>query len=426
MTSAKPQPGRGRAWAIFAVASLGFVLSQFYRVSNTVISEDLMRDLGLTVEALSTLSAAFFYAFAASQIPLGLALDRVGPRRAIIPLSLAGLVGAGAFALAQGETAALWGRVLLGVGMSCNLMGALALLAAWFPPQVFATLSGLLVGVGYLGGLLAATPLAWLAQGWGWRWAFAAIAILHAAQTLMVVLVVRDRPAGGAFAELKRAKPWSGLGQVLHRPAFWVICLGTFFRYGCFAALMGLWAGPFLMGALGWTKLDTGHALATLTVAHIIGLPLTGGLSDRWLRTRKWVIAPALFASALLTWSLGGLERGAPWWAVHGLFALIGLASAPGQIMYAHVKDLVPAPVQGTAMTGINLFTMLGPAVVMQAAGWLVAARPDQLGDPAAFAPAWLFMAAGLALSGLVYLGLPDSRPAARPAPGPGAIDAKP
>lgn len=426
MTSAKPQPERGRAWAIFAVASLGFVLSQFYRVSNTVISEDLMRDLGLTVEELGTLSAAFFYAFAASQIPLGLALDRVGARRAIIPLSLTGLIGAAAFALAHGDGAALWGRILLGVGMSCNLMGALALLAAWFPPQVFATLSGLLVGVGYLGGLLAATPLAWLASGWGWRWAFIAIGILHAAQTLMVVLVVRDRPAGGAFTELKRAKPWSGLGQVLLRPAFWVICLGTFFRYGCFAALMGLWAGPFLMGALGWTKLDTGNALTTLTVAHIIGLPLTGGLSDRWLGTRKWVIAPALFASALLTWSIGGLERGAPWWLVHGLFALIGFCSAPGQIMYAHVKELVPGPVQGTAMTGINLFTMLGPAVVMQVAGWLVAARPDQLKDPAAFGPAWRFMAAGLAVAGLFYLFAPDSRQARRGGVRAGAIDAKP
>ncbi|MFH1060714.1 MAG: MFS transporter [Pseudomonadota bacterium] len=426
MTSPTSQAQRGRAWAIFAVASLGFVLSQFYRVSNTVISEDLIRDLGLTVEDLGTLSAAFFYAFAASQIPLGLALDRVGPRRAIIPLSLAGLVGAGAFALAHDNGVALVGRVLLGIGMSCNLMGALALLAAWFPPQVFATLSGLLVGVGYLGGLLAATPLAWLASGWGWRWAFAAIAILHAAQTLMVVLVVRDRPAGGAFTELKRAKPWSGLGQVLYRPAFWAICLGTFFRYGCFAALMGLWAGPFLMTALGWSKLETGNALTTLTVAHIIGLPLTGNLSDRWLGSRKWVIAPALFASALLTWSLAGLQDGAPWWAVHGLFALIGFASAPGQIMYAHVKELVPGPVQGTAMTGINLFTMLGPAVVMQAAGALVAARPHELGHPAAFAPAWLFMAGGLVLAGLAYLALPDSRPASRVTVRVGAIDAKP
>lgn len=408
---------RGRAWVIFAVASLGFVLSQFYRVSATVISPDLMRDLGLSVEELGSLSAAFFYAFAASQIPLGLALDRVGARWAIIPLSLAGLVGTVLFALAQSGGQALWGRMLLGVGMSCNLMGALALIAAWFPPQVFATLSGLLVGIGYIGGLFAATPLAWLAQAWGWRWAFLVVGVLHAVQTLAVVLVVRDHPEGGALTEVKRRNPLNGLGQVLLRPAWWVINLGTFFRYGCFAALMGLWAGPFLTYGLGWDKIATGNALLTLTLAHIIGLPLTGNLSDRWLKSRKKIILPGLLASAGLTGLLTALPHGAPWWQVHGLFALIGLCSSPGQIMYAHIKELVPGPVQGTAMTGINLFTMLGPAVVMQAAGWLVAGRPQDLDHPGAFAPAWWFMAAGLALAALAYAFLPDSRPQnARPA----------
>lgn len=412
---------RGRAWAIFAVASLGFVLSQFYRVSATVISPDLMRDLGLSVEELGSLSAAFFYAFAASQVPLGLALDRIGARWAIIPLSLAGLVGTVLFALAHGAGQALLGRMLLGVGMSCNLMGALALIAAWFPPQLFATLSGFLVGIGYIGGLFAATPLAWLAQGYGWRWAFLAVGVLHAAQTLAVMLVVRDHPEGGALTELTRRNPLSGLGQVLLRPAWWVISLGTFFRYGCFAALMGLWAGPFLIYGLGWSKIATGNALLTLTLAHIVGLPLTGNLSDRWLKSRKKIILPGLLASAGLTWLLTGLEHGAPWWQVHGLFALIGLCSSPGQIMYAHIKELVPGPVQGTAMTGINLFTMLGPAVVMQTAGWLVSGRPQELAHPGAFAPAWGFMAAGLALAALSYALLPDSQPqSARPAPGSG------
>ncbi|MBI5523292.1 MAG: MFS transporter [Desulfarculus sp.] len=417
MPSRDRQGPGARGWAIFAVASLGFLLSQFYRVSATVISPQLSQDLGLDVSGLGTLSAAFFYAFALSQIPLGLFLDRVGARRAVAALSLAGLAGAALFAGAQGLGQALAGRALLGVGMSCNLMGALALLAAWFPPGLFATLSGLLVSLGYVGNLLAATPLALMTQAWGWRWAFLAVAGLNVLQVAAFWLVVRDQPAGrGCPARLAKS-PFAGLGEVLLRPAFWGICLGSFFRYGCFMALTGLWAGPYLITALSLGEVGAGNVLLALSVGHILALPLSGYISDTWLNSRKWAIAPSLFASALLTLALGLPGVQASPWLVGAVFTLIGLAAAPGQIMYAHVKELAPPERQGLAMTGINLFTMLGPAVVMQAVGLVMeggAGGPGGLADPAGYWPAWWLMAGGLALAGAVYLFLPDRRPRGR------------
>lgn len=404
------QPGAW-GWAIFVVASLGFLLSQFYRVSATVISPQLTKDLGLDVSGLGTLSAAFFYAFALSQVPLGLFLDRVGARRAVLVLSLAALAGAGLFAGAQGLGQALAGRALLGVGMSCNLMGALALLAAWFPPGMFATLSGLLVGLGYLGTLLASTPLALMTQTWGWRWAFLAVAGLNLAQLAAVWLVVRDQPPGLSNPARLPKNPFAGLGEVLLKPAFWGICVATFFRYGCFMALTGLWAGPFLISALGLDEVEAGNVLLAMALGHVLGLPLSGLISDTWLNSRKWAIAPPLFVSALLTLGLGLLSPQSSPWLVWVLFTLIGLAAAPGQIMYAHVKELVPPQRQGLAMTGINLFTMLGPAVVMQLAGLAMAGGAADLSDPARYWPAWWLMAGGLALAGAVYLWLPDSRP---------------
>jgi sugar phosphate permease len=404
-----------QAWAVFALGSLGFLLSQFYRVSAAVISPDLTRDLGLSVGQLSDLSAAFFYAFAASQVPIVLVLDRVGPRATMCWFSLAGLLGTPLLALAQEPWQALAGRALLGVAMSCNLMGPLALLAAWFPPQRFATFSGVLVGIGYLGSLLAATPLAWMAQGWGWRWAFAVMGLVQAGQVLGVFFWVRDRPpgqappprpAGGALGGLGQ-----GLGLILGQRAFWVLSLGTFFRYGCFAALMGLWAGPFLINGLGYDQVQAGNALLALSLAHILGLPLCGRLSDQTIRSRRWVVAPGLLLSAGLTLALGLLGRDTPFWAVAGLMALIGLAAAPGQVIYAHVKELAPPGGQGAAMTAVNLFTMLGTAVVMQAVAALVGSDPRGLADPAAFAPAWWLMAGGLGLAGLLYFLAPDTRP---------------
>jgi MFS family permease len=123
----------------------------FFRLSVTVISPDLARDLNLNAVQLGSLSAAFFYAFAVTQVPLGLALDSIGARSVMTVLSVVGILGAVLFALAQTAGQAVWGRILLGIGMSGNLMGLLVLMAAWFPAERFATLLGLFVGIGSVG-----------------------------------------------------------------------------------------------------------------------------------------------------------------------------------------------------------------------------------------------------------------------------------
>ena len=136
----------GRGWAIFWIGCAGFVLSMFYRVSTTIISPDLAKDLNLTTAQLGLLSSAFFFAFAFCQLPLGMALDRFGSRVVVTVLNGFGVAGALLFALARTGTESVWARGLMGIGMSCNLMGSLNLIAAWFPVTRFAAVSGLLAG----------------------------------------------------------------------------------------------------------------------------------------------------------------------------------------------------------------------------------------------------------------------------------------
>jgi len=114
------------------VGSLGLVLSMFYRVSIAIISPDLAVELNLSSSQLGNLSAVFFYAFAFSQLPLGIALDRWGPRKVMSALGVVGVTGVFLFALAQTYISAILTRIIMGIGMSCNLMGVLTLLAAWF------------------------------------------------------------------------------------------------------------------------------------------------------------------------------------------------------------------------------------------------------------------------------------------------------
>ncbi|MBU1451572.1 MAG: MFS transporter [Proteobacteria bacterium] len=402
--------GRGRAWAVYAVCLCGFMMSMFYRVSVTVISPQLAADLGLSVSQLSDLSAAFFYAFAAAQIPLGIFLDRWGARLSMTLLNGVAVAGALTFALAQGGGMATVGRVLLGLGVSGNMIGAMLLVASWFPPRRFATLTGAMVGAGTAGQLLAATPLVYLTQATGWRGAFALAAALNVLQAAACWWVIRDTPLGVEPPRAARENPLKGLGQLFRHSYYWIISLGAFFRYGCLMALQGLWAGPYLMKGLGLDQVQAGNILLFVPLGYMIGLPLWGRISDEVLASRKRVILMSLFGSALLTLSLG-LMQGVPVWVLYALFLGLGFMSAPGQIMYPHIKELLPPHLAARALTGINLYTMLGAASLMQMAGLLVEGDPSSLSGIEGYWPVWLFMAGGLVLSGLLYILIPDSRP---------------
>lgn len=403
--------GGARGWIIFGLCSLGFILSMFYRVSPSILAVQLTGELNLTSSELGDISAAFFYAFAFCQIPLGLVLDRKGIRWPMTLLMLLGVAGAVVFGLAPNKEWALAGRVLLGVGASCNLMGALALIARWFPATVFATLSGLLVALGSLGQMLGATPLALMTEALGWRGSFMAVAAFHLALTAVFALLARDDPPGAPARPRHAGNPLAGLGRVLARPSYWGISLATFFRYGCTVTIQALWGGPLLIYGLGLSVVEAGNALVALSFGMMLGLPLGGRLSDRWLGTRKWVIMPSLAGLTLAMAAMLLLRPGESLALVYAVFFVVGLASAPGQIMYAHIKELSPPELTATGLTGINLFTMLGSAVVMQITGFLVVAEPSAASGPGAFAPALIFMSIGLGVASLVYLLVPDTRP---------------
>jgi MFS family permease len=412
----RPEGNDASPAAIFTVVTAGFLLSMFHRVSTTVISPELSADLQLSAAQLSTLSALFFYSFALVQIPLGLALDRWGPRLVLAVLGLVGVVGTVLFALAGDVWQAYLARILLGIGMAGNLMGAFALLVNWFPANRFATLMGALTAAGTLGMMLAATPLAMLAGLMGWRNGMLFMALVGAVQAVAILAVVKDRPAGAVKPERQSGNPLRGVYLLVRMPAFWIIGLATFFRFGAFMALQGLWAGPYLIYGLGMEPIRAGNVLLVCSLGYMIGLPLSGRLSDRVLRTRKYCIVPALFSFALLIAGLILVDHGASDWLLLSLFLLIGLLSAPGQIMYAHIKELTPIEMAGTSMTGINFFNMLGPAVLLQAAALFMPSEVSGLTSPEFFTPVWLLLSGGLLLSGVLYLLIPDSREMVGPA----------
>ena len=405
-----------RTWLFTTVilAAVMFAMSQFYRASVAVISPDLMQEMGLNALDLSRISAAFFYAFAVMQIPVGIFLDTVGSRIAMTALTLLSVIGAVIFALGTTPGWLTFGRVLLGIGMACNFMGALKLLTVWFEPRQFATLSAVVVSLGTVGNIAAATPLVLMVSLVGWRHSFLIIAGFTFVLALVFLAVIKDRPKadtagtgnitgraaaengcskGGAYgkggiggSDDTSGDPADGtdtrpsvsetLGRawaLFHEKDYWIISAATFCRYGIYAAVQALWAGPFLIHVLELSPVTAGNILFLMSIGLILGCPLCGWLSDSLVASRKKIIIPGIFCMVGLLLGMNRLSPDTGVWVVYLVFFLFGLASGSGQVMYAHIKEQVPRSNAGMAMTGINFFTMAGVAVFLQGMGHVMA-----------------------------------------------------
>jgi len=397
-------------WGIFSMACLLFVLSQFYRASIAVITPDLIRDLGLDTRGLSLISAAFFYAFALMQIPITMYLDAIGPRIAMTVLSLLGVVGALVFARGDSIETLVAGRVLLGAGMACNLMGTLKLITLWFGSQRFATLSALVLSVGTLGNMTAATPLVLMVQSLGWRLTFMVFSGINLLLAILFFVMVRDRPKESGHGDIPLVVSTDlkeilvNLRELLKEKDYWIVSLGTFCRYGIFAAVQALWAGPYLMTVIGVSPVAAGNMLLLMGVGMIIGSPVCGWFSDSFFKTRKGVIMPGLIGMILALVALAFLPRGANLTVLSVLFFGFGFFTSAGQVMYAHIKERMPPERSGAAMTGVNFFTMVGVAAFLQGLGNLMQyLYPGaSLGAPA-FRMAFLFCAACLVFTVTLY-----------------------
>ncbi len=395
-------------WLIFTISSSLFFLSQFYRVSNAVIAPQLLNDLLIDTRGLGLLSASFFYAFALTQIPIGLLLDKIGPRSMMTALSAMGIFGAVIFSWADSMTLGVTGRVLLGVGMACNLMGTYKLLTLWFSPKAFATLAGIVVALGTAGNMLATTPLVILVNQFGWRSSFQLIAVINFILTFLFYIIVRDRPLQGdsdfPVASMNTRQAFGNIQKLFKQKDFWIISFATFARYGIFAAFQALWAGPYLMEVMGYSALTTGNLILLLNVGMISGAPCWGILSDRLFNTRKWVIIAGSIAIVLTIIILAIIPLGTPLSLVSLLFFCFGFCNATGLLMYPHIKELMPLEMSGTAMTGINFFTMIGPAVFLQGLGILMQTLyPEASLGPEAFNAAFTVCIISLLLVLVLY-----------------------
>ena len=399
-----------RHWAIFLITSANFFLSQFYRASMAVISPELLQELSLNTRQLGMISAAFFYAFALTQIPISIFIDKIGARRLMTVLSIMGIAGAVFFSRADSFATGLLSRALLGFGMSCNLMGTLKLMTLWFKPTQFATISGFIFSIGTVGNMAATAPFVALVQHMGWRNSFVAIAALNFLIVIVLYLVVRDRPESPSFSEnpassdLKLSQTLGNFAVLLAKKDFWIISMATLVGYGTFAAFQTLWAGPYLIEVIGLSALEAGNVIFLMNLGMIIGAPVWGALSDRVFKNRKWIIFTGALGTGAVMLIFAEKTAAPVPIIIAVLFFGFGISRSAGLLMYPHIKELVPLNSAGAAMTGLNFFTMLGPAVFLQGLGYMMQALyPEASRGVSAFRASFYVCMGCLILTGLLY-----------------------
>jgi MFS family permease len=387
-----------------------YIVSQFLRNSVGVIAPNLAAELALSPVEVGLLSSTFFFVFAAVQIPVGVVLDRFGPRVCLVAGAAITVVGTIVFAAAVSPVILIFGRALLGLGTAGSLVASLAVYAQRFPPERFATLTGVQVGIGTLGTLLATAPLAVATAAIGWRASFLAVGAFTFAVGLLIAVVVRDNARPGDRGETMR-ESLSGILAVMRTPSVGRLFVMNMAVYSTFSLIVGLWGGPYLTHIYGYGLEERGSFLLVAVLTQIAGSMLWGPM-DRLIGSHKLpVLAGAVTSAAVLGWPALQATLGPSMLVLW--FAAFGLATAYGPLLIAHGKVLFPLHQVGRGLTVLNMGSMGGAFLAQAVSGFVIGwfpTAPDGAYELTAYRLVFALQAAFILLACLVYFGAPDPR----------------
>ena len=368
------QSQQQRRTLALAIVVATYALSFFQRFAPAGIASDLVTAFNTSASSLGALAATYFYVYTIMQIPTGILVDTLGPRRILLIGGLVGGAGSLMFALASGLELALVGRTLIGLGVSVTFIAMLKIIAVSFDERRFATLVGLAMLIGNLGSVLAGAPLSWLAQLTSWRNIFVALASVSLLLGVACWVLLREEAAVAGQQDTKpsfdRSLIVSGLISVLKNRDNWPTVCVNFGICGSFFAFAGLWATPFLTQAHGLSRAAAANHVSLYFAGFALGCVFMGALSDR-LGKRK----PVLIVTShlyLLIWLVLLWDLALPLLASYALFTVMGLVTAGFTLTWACAKEVNAPQLSGISTSVTNMAGFLAGAVLQPLVGWVM------------------------------------------------------
>lgn len=334
----------------------GYFVSYLFRTVNAVIAPDLVAEFGLQPWELGLLTSAYFATFALFQIPLGLLLDRFGPRRVNGSLLLVAAAGAALFALSGGFPGLFLGRALIGLGVSACLMSSIKAFVLWFPLKRLPALTGAIMFSGGLGALSATAPVEAALALTSWRGVFLGLAALVLLVSAIVFLAVPEVEAPSRHESV--GEQLRALAGIFRSRQFWQVSAVAMLTQSTFMSIQGLWAGPWMRDVAALDRSGVAERLLLLALSTMTGALLFGNVAS-WLAGRG--VAPvrvfkAGLAGAMLA-QLAIIAGPGPWsawaWLCYGLFI------ASGTLGYSVLSQHFPPHLAGRANTAHNLLVFV-------------------------------------------------------------------
>lgn len=350
----------------WSTGALFFFYAWVLRVAPSVMIDEMMRDLAVGGAVIGNLSAVYFFGYAGMQVPVGLLIDRFGPRRLMTTAALVCAGGCVLFALSSGISGVVAGRFLIGASAAFSLVGAMAIAGLWFPAQRFALLSGLAMMLGMAGGVFGQAPLRLVVAALDWRGAVLALAGGGIALAIAAWTTVRDRPKGRGSS----GRMLAGLGQVVRNRQTWLIAIAGLGTTGPLLGFAGLWGVPYFVATHGIDRAAAASITSMMFVGWGVGAPLLGWLSDRIGRRRS----PFILGLIICTTSMSAIIAfpGLPIPALMALCFACGFGGSSQIVGFAAAREHNPVAFSATAIGLVNGLVTGAGALFQPLLGWLL------------------------------------------------------
>jgi MFS family permease len=347
-----------RSWFVWGVAAVAYIAAILHRSSLGVAGPAAAERFEIAATLLSTLGAVQVGVYAAMQIPVGVLLDRFGPR-VLIASGAAVMVGGQLLvAVAEELPLAIVGRVLLGIGDAATFISVIRLQSGWFRGPILAQMSQWTAMCGQLGQLLSAVPFVWLLGHVGWTLSFGTLAIVGAVVLVLVLLLVFDAPRGGAPLTGSIDVPegwWPRLQSAFRQPG---TRLGFWTHFSLLAStnvFLLLWGFPMLVGGLGYAQAEAAGLMTVVIVTGMITGPLVGVATARFPLRRSTLVL-GIVALVVLAWAAVLLwPTHPPTWLVVVLVVVLGIAGPGSTVGFDFARTSNPLRLLGSANGIVNV-----------------------------------------------------------------------
>ncbi|MBA2656189.1 MAG: MFS transporter [Tatlockia sp.] len=360
-------------WIVWGLGCLFYFYECLLQVSPSVMSNELMRDFGVTSQTLGILSGIYFYSYAAMQLPGGVLMDRFGPHRLITLATAICATSTIAFGLTDNFFMACVARLMIGFGSSFAAVGTMKLAANWFPAERFALLTGLMVTIGMLGAIGGEAPLALLIDNFGWRHSMIIMGTIGLILTVLILFIAQDSPGrrmNQPEHPIEEAPLTSSLLTLIKNKQLWLIAIYGGLMYMSTPVFCGLWGVPFLMFKMGLTKASAANYISLVFVGWAIASPLWGSISNRMgLRKPPLYIGSigALITSLIFIYA--PIKSGLLMQLVLFLFGIFSAGFLPA---FAVAKELCSKRYVATGLSFMNMINMIGIALAQPVIGYIL------------------------------------------------------